>query len=95
MPERYFRVRWPDGATERCYSPSIVVEEFLTAGQAYPVAEFVDRSRQALTIADERVRQRYGFGCGNAVLQLATIERTAATFADLPDGQVTVEGFEE
>lgn len=24
MPEVYFRVRWPDGTSERCYSPSTV-----------------------------------------------------------------------
>lgn len=31
MPEMYFHVRWPDGETQRCYSPSTVVEDYLTA----------------------------------------------------------------
>jgi uncharacterized repeat protein (TIGR04042 family) len=95
MPERYFRVRWPDGRTQRCYSPSTVVEDFFSAGTAYQVGEFVERSRKALTIADERVREKYGLGCGNAVMQLAEIERTAAGFGHLDDGRVIVEGFEE
>jgi uncharacterized repeat protein (TIGR04042 family) len=90
----YFRVRWPDGVIDRCYSPSTVVEEVFSSGAAYPVGEFVDRSRRVLTIADARVRVTYGYGCGNAARQLAEIERTAASFADLPGGRVIVEGFE-
>jgi uncharacterized repeat protein (TIGR04042 family) len=27
MPELYFHVRWPDGVTQRCYSPSTVLED--------------------------------------------------------------------
>jgi uncharacterized repeat protein (TIGR04042 family) len=90
----YFRVRWPDGVIDRCYSPSTVVEEVFSSGEAYPVGEFVDRSRQALTIIDARVRVKYGYGSGNAARQLAEIERTAASFDGLPGGRVIVEGFE-
>lgn len=93
MPEVRFRVRWPDGGTQQYYSPSTVVEQFLTVGEAYPVGEFVERSRRALAIADERVREKYGFGCANAAVALAEIERAAADFGDVPDGRVTVEGF--
>lgn len=93
MPEVLFRVRWPDSSVERCYSPSTVVEEFFSAGGSYPVAEFVDRSREALKVASERVREIYGFGCGQAVVQLEEIERTAATFT-AEDASVVVEGFE-
>lgn len=93
MPETYFRIRWPDGSTQRCYSPSVVVEDYLSCGRAYSVADFVERSRQALTVGSERVRRRYGFGCANAAAQLAEIERRAGTFA--ADGVgVIVEGFE-
>ena len=31
MPEMRFRIRWPDGSTESCYSPSLVVKDFLSS----------------------------------------------------------------
>jgi uncharacterized repeat protein (TIGR04042 family) len=74
MPETYFRIRWPDGARETCYSPSTVVRNFFTAGQSYPLAEFLALSRTALQAASERVRKRYGSGCSRAMAQLAAIE---------------------
>ena len=81
MPEMHFRVRWPNGATFECYSPSYVIEEYLSEGQAYAVPDFVERSRQALNIAAERVRERYGFFCSSAMDQLAQIEQTAAALS--------------
>ncbi|MEU0513037.1 MULTISPECIES: MSMEG_0570 family nitrogen starvation response protein [unclassified Amycolatopsis] len=91
VPEIVFRVRWPDASVQQCYSPSTVVEEFFVPGDSYPVAEFVDRSRTALTQASERVRRIYGFGCAQAAAQLADIEARAKSFED---GRVVVEGFE-
>jgi len=81
MPEMYFDVRWPDGVTQRCYSPSTVVADYFSAGSAYDLTEFVARSRVALGIAGERVRRKYGFSCTSASQQLAQIERTAAAYA--------------
>ncbi|MEV7678107.1 MSMEG_0570 family nitrogen starvation response protein [Streptomyces sp. NPDC088341] len=80
MPEIYFHVRWPDGATQRCYSPSTVVEDYFTAGGEYELADFVERSRTALGIAGERVKEKFGFHCTGASDQLAQIERTAAAY---------------
>jgi putative flavoprotein involved in K+ transport len=77
MPEMHFSVRWPNGATSECYSPSYVIEEYLTVGQHYTVADFVARARRALNIASERVRERYGFACSSALDQLAVIEQAA------------------
>ena len=91
MPERYVSVRWPNGPAQRIYSPSTVVEDYFTAGQKLTVSEFVLRSREALTIASDRVRQAYGFPCGNASRSLALIEAHAAEY---PDGEVVVEGIE-
>jgi uncharacterized repeat protein (TIGR04042 family) len=91
MPERYVLVRWPDGGAQRIYSPSTVVEEYFTAGDRMPVGDFVARSREALTIASDRVHQAYGFPCGNAARSLALVEARA----DLqPPGDVLVEGIE-
>jgi uncharacterized repeat protein (TIGR04042 family) len=91
MPERYLLVRWPDGPCQRIYSPSAVVEEYFAAGQTYPVAEFVERSREALLIAGERVKQAYDFPAGNASRSIALIEAHAEMFGL---GDVTVVGIE-
>ncbi len=93
MPEMHFSVRWPDGTEHRCYSPSLVIEEHLTPGSAYPVGDFLGRSRIALTIASERVRLKYGFPCSRALGQLADIERRAASFSHAPGAVVTVLAF--
>ena len=61
MPEMRFLVRWPDGQRENCYSPSLVVRDFLTEGADYEVAEFLDLARQALTTASERCARQIWF----------------------------------
>ena len=93
MPETYFQVRWPDGVTQRCYSPSTVVEDYFTPGGEYELADFVERSRTALGIAGERVKEKFGFYCTGASDQLAQIERTAAAYGALSDAKVTVESL--
>ena len=90
MPVMHFRVRWPDASETRCYSPSSVVQEFFAPGERYALEEFLQRTRQALGIASERVRARYGFACSQAMDQLAEIERIATRFAGVADAQVTV-----
>ncbi len=92
MPEMHFIVRWPDGGDTRCYSPSLVVREYLELGRSYALAEFVRRSRTMLSIGSERVRAKYGYACSAAMDQLREIEARAADFA--PDAQVTVTSFE-
>jgi putative flavoprotein involved in K+ transport len=87
MPEMHFRVRLPDGATMVCYSPSYVIEEYLCEGHSYPVPDFLDRTRKALNIASERVRERYGFSCSSALDQLATIEQAASRLSPEQLGQ--------
>lgn len=93
MPEMYFHVRWPDGVTQRCYSPSTVVEDYFVPGGQYELADFVERSRTALGIAGDRVKEKFGFSCTGASDQLAQIERTAATYATASDAKVTVEAL--
>ncbi len=77
MPEMRFLIRWPDGAAETCYSPSLVVKDFLAPGESYPLADFVARSRTALDIASDRVKAKYGHRCSRAAAQLARIESGA------------------
>jgi putative flavoprotein involved in K+ transport len=72
----HFKVEWPNGTIEDCYSPSWVIEEHLAVGRDYSVAEFVERVGVALNIASDRVRQKYGFACSSALDQLASIHAT-------------------
>ena len=95
MPEMRFVVRWPDGTVESCYSPSLVVKDFLSPGHSYPLDDFVGRSQTALGIASDRVKAKYGWPCSRATAQRARIEMAAASFAGIPDARVTVETFEE
>ncbi|MCF6386752.1 MSMEG_0570 family nitrogen starvation response protein [Mycobacterium sp. MBM] len=82
MPEMTFEVRWPDGSVQRCYSPSLVVHDYLSAGGRYTVGDFVDRSGRALAAAGERVRAKYGFACTSAAHTNDHILSTAAVFPD-------------
>ncbi|MEU6701038.1 MSMEG_0570 family nitrogen starvation response protein [Pseudonocardia sp. NPDC046786] len=86
-----FDVRWPDGTEVSYYSPSLVVEEHLAAGVSYPVADFLDRSRTCMEIADARVRAKYGFGCSQSARTIALITAAAGRFA--PTDEVRVESF--
>ena len=96
MPEMHFRVRWPNGATVNCYSPSYIIEEYLSVGQSYAVPEFLERTRAALNIASERVREKYGFACSSALDQLSVIEETASSLSPEQLAQpVLVLGFEK
>jgi uncharacterized repeat protein (TIGR04042 family) len=91
----YFDVTWPSGQRERCYSPSLVVEEHLTVGASYKVEEFVARVRTALSLASERVRQKYGFYCSAASDQLAHIEAVAERLTRSERaGMVRIDAFE-
>lgn len=92
MPEMNFVLRWPDGSQHRCYSPSLVVRDYLEVGRSYPLAEFLERSRAMLQIASERVKAKFGFHCGAALDQLAEIEGRASVFK--ATAFVTVVGFE-
>jgi uncharacterized repeat protein (TIGR04042 family) len=95
MPEMWFHVRWPDGEIETCYSPSLAVKDHLSVGASYALSDFLARSRTALTIASERVREKYGLSCSRALRQLSRIEEVAASFRASPDAQVTILSFEE
>lgn len=95
MPEMRFRIRWPDGSRDTCYSPSLVIKDYLVPGRSYPLDGFVQKSRQALLIASDRVAARYGVPCSLALDQLRAIEAAAARQPRGPDAAVLVEAFEE
>jgi uncharacterized repeat protein (TIGR04042 family) len=94
MPEMYFRIHWPNGAVETCYSPSLVIRDYFSAGERYALADFLERSRTALTLASDRVQAKYGRACSRAKAQLARIETVARTFADMPGACVSIDMLE-
>ena len=94
MPEMRFRIRWPDGSSESCYSPSLVVKDHLVVGETYALGDFLERCRVALHCASERVEARYGRPCAFALAQLAALETRAASLPAAA-GTVFVEAFEE
>ncbi|WP_442579860.1 MSMEG_0570 family nitrogen starvation response protein [Mesorhizobium sp. ASY16-5R] len=93
MPEMRFVIVWPDGQRESCYSPSLVVRDYFSEGETYPLGDFMERSRAALGTASERVRAKYGRPCSLALGQLARLESTAARFGGDPDARVACETF--
>jgi uncharacterized repeat protein (TIGR04042 family) len=95
MPEMRFQVRWPDGTEASCYSPSLVIKDYLAIGETYSLDDFLDKSRTALNIASDRVRAKYGFPCGRAMGQLQAIEGAATQFQALENPTVTVLAFSE
>jgi uncharacterized repeat protein (TIGR04042 family) len=94
MPVMHFHVRWPDASETRCYSPSLVVRDFLAPQADYALPDFLARTREALEIASERVRAKFGFACSQALDQLAEIERIARRFEAQPGATVTVLRFD-
>ena len=92
MPEMHFTVRWPDGEDMRCYSPSLVVRQYLEVGRSYALPDFMQRSREMLSHGSERVRAKYGYACSAAMDQLQEIETRAAGFPSA--ARVTVTSFE-
>ena len=80
MPEMTFTVGWPDGSVTDCYSPSLVMHDYLSPNSDYTVTEFVDRTRAALDLASERVRAKFGFACTSAMAQRDEIITKAQAF---------------
>jgi uncharacterized repeat protein (TIGR04042 family) len=95
MPEIRFRVQWPDGTQEECYSPSLVVKEYFTPNREYDLLDFVERSQSALQIASNRVLAKYGMPCSLALSQLKSIESTASRYQNTLDPKVRVIRFLE
>ena len=82
MPEVNFKIQWPDGKQEVCYSPSLVIKKYFEPGKAYTVTDFLAKSREALKIASDRVQKKYGFPCSRALGQIQKIEASAQQYAD-------------
>jgi uncharacterized repeat protein (TIGR04042 family) len=95
MPEVRFQIRWPDGSQETCYSPSLVVKEYLEPDVEYALADFLTRSRAALNEGSRRVQAKFGSPCGLALGQLQQLEANAVSYRDQPDATVKLLKFIE
>jgi len=95
MPAMHFTVRWPDATETRCYSPSLVIKDYFAPGSRYPLPDFMRSVREALHIASERVRAKYGFACSAAMDQLADLEQLAARWGDDPQQHIDLVSFDD
>ncbi len=95
MPEIRFQIQWPDGSQETCYSPSLVVKDYLTPGETYALEDFLQRARTSLNLASDRVQAKYGFPCGRALGQLQALENQASQFNHMNGPQVSLVRFIE
>ncbi|MBH2008600.1 MAG: MSMEG_0570 family nitrogen starvation response protein [Xanthomonadaceae bacterium] len=95
MPAMHFELRWPDATQTRCYSPSLVIKDYFQPGTSYPLPQFMTQVREALNIASERVRAKFGFACSSAMDQLAQLEQIAQRFETVPSALVQVVAFHE
>ena len=95
MPAMHFHLRWPDASESRCYSPSLVIKDYFQPATVYPLPQFMAQMREALNIASERVRAKYGFACSMAMDTLAQLEEQAARFHQQPNAQIEMLAFDE
>jgi len=94
MPAMHYRLSWPDASETLCYSPSLVIQDYLRPGNDYPLPELLTRVREATRIANERVQAKFGFTCSRAGDQLLQTEAHAAAFATDAEARVRVLSFE-
>ena len=97
MPEMRFRIRWPDGTAETCYSPSLVIKDYFSRrAQTYPLADFRRRAAAPRSTSPANgSRPNTAMPCSRAMDQLARIETAAERIRASPDARVIVDAFEE
>jgi uncharacterized repeat protein (TIGR04042 family) len=82
VPEVHLRLEWPDGRTTALYSPSTVILDYLRPGERLSVRELRARASEALRLASERVRARYGFACTRADEEESRLLHTTTAYGD-------------
>lgn len=80
MPETVFKIHLPDGSSHSCYSPSTIVLKYFSAGDKMPNKEFIQKARESLKIASDRVEAKFGYQCSGAMNSLHQIEKLSAQF---------------
>lgn len=93
MPAIHYTLRWPDASETISYSPSLVIQDYLSPGTDYPLEDFLHSVREATAIANERVKAKFGFVCSRAGDQLLDSEARAAAFVGQAGATVRVLAF--
>ena len=91
MPEVRFTCAGPTTASASAIRPRPSCTSTCAPANAMTCADFMARSRTALTLASERVRLKYGYACSSAMDQLARLEAGASRFETDAGATVTVE----
>jgi len=91
MPAVHFEISWPDGEQSRHYSPSTIIHQHLKAGMQFKQKEFAEKIHFVMTLASERVHQRFGYYCSAASDELAQIElKLQHLNQNAIDGDITI-----
>ena len=96
MPEMHFHIRWPDGTSETCYSPSLVIKDYFTVG------DDAIRSPISWSAAALRSTSRASGCARNTAGRAAAPSRSwpalkapPKAFASVPDALIAVDAFED
>lgn len=95
MSEVRFRIEWPDGAQELCYSPSLVIKDYFNPSETYDLQDFVQRSTAAFQTVSDRVQAKYGLPCSLSMGQLEKIQLSAKRYQNFPEAKVRLLAFIE
>ena len=88
MPEVEFYIEWPDGTTQKYYSPSTSVHDYFQTGTELSIEELLEKSRRAYARARQRVKARYGFLCTQSLDAERSLEDAARQYQ--PDQRVRI-----
>ncbi|HET9073854.1 MAG TPA: MSMEG_0569 family flavin-dependent oxidoreductase [Solirubrobacteraceae bacterium] len=91
MPTVDIRIRWADGTVQDGESPSRVIERHITSGALYPRDELRRRLADGLAAASDRVRERFGMACTQAMAQSQEFELAALQHGGDPESLSRVE----
>jgi len=84
-------VKFPDSdGTTAFYSPSTCIQDYFTEGGSYTYKEFKELMLKGLTDANQRVVDKYGFGCSDCLLEIMRVEKLADSNGG---GKIEVVGF--
>lgn len=91
MPVVAVYVKFPDSdEATTFYSPSICIHDYFTEGGRYTYKEFKELMLRGLKDANQRVVDKYGFGCSDCLLEIMRVERLADSNGA---GKIEVVGF--
>jgi len=89
MPEVHVNIEWPGQVTDKIYSPSTIIDQYLKPGDEFTLVEFESRITLALEQASMRVYERFGYECTSAMAELERVKGRIAAVSE-QDGLVKI-----